>query len=230
MKITSEKIEEFGNKVVDLCLEKGYGDTCVYFNNKRVSIDSKMVFDDSDRGFHYEGSTEIKENCHPKDYFDYYNTNHVLSMSFEGNLYDALNYGSGAPALYKLFEEYGFYWELGNAWNLSAYPNDDDMEIEGVQYDRKPEPVYISLQRENNPSDLQKIMEWWYKASAKVGDIGSCVLGAGFRFNYNGVLYHMAACSPYQGSVSWEQNIGTVRIMLELAGADNIQYEYGNLD
>lgn len=230
MKITREKIEEFGNKVVDLCLEKGYGDTCVYFNNKRVSIDSKMVFDDSERGFHYEGSTKIKEDCHPGDYFDYYNTNHVLSMSFEGNLYDALNYECGAPALYKLFEEYGFYWELGNAWNLSAYPNDDDMEIEGVQYEKEPKPVYISLQQENNPAPLQKIMEWWYKASEKEGDVGSSVIGAGFVFTYEGVRYFMSACSPYQGSISWERHIDTVRTMLELAGAENIHYDYGSMD
>ena len=47
-------------------------------------------------------------------------------MSFEGPLYDVLNaYVPGwvkkEDEFRKLFEKYGFYYELGNAWNLSAY-------------------------------------------------------------------------------------------------------------
>jgi hypothetical protein len=47
-------------------------------------------------------------------------------MSFEGGLYSALNgYITGWSKLeeefLKLFEKRGCYFELGNAWNLSAY-------------------------------------------------------------------------------------------------------------
>ena len=47
----------------------------------------------------------------------------ILSMSFEGPLYYVLNgYEGGhlAEEFMKIFEKYGLYWELGNAWNLTA--------------------------------------------------------------------------------------------------------------
>lgn len=44
-------------------------------------------------------------------------------MSFEGPLYDVLNYefGSLAAGLDAIFEKYGVYYELGNAWNLTLH-------------------------------------------------------------------------------------------------------------
>ena len=53
------------------------------------------------------------------------NTN-TLSMSFEGPLYHVLNrYVRGwtklESELQKLFEKHGYYYEMGHAWNLSAY-------------------------------------------------------------------------------------------------------------
>lgn len=49
-------------------------------------------------------------------------------MSFEGPLYHMINYGSYEDVsdnflveFNDLFDEYGLYYELGDAWNLSAY-------------------------------------------------------------------------------------------------------------
>ena len=44
-------------------------------------------------------------------------------MSFEGPLYEVLNgYGSShlEEEFVKIFDKYGLYYELGNAWNLTA--------------------------------------------------------------------------------------------------------------
>ena len=65
------------------------------------------------------------ENKNPLDCFEYANPN-TLSMSFEGPLYHVLNgYVQGWTKLeaqfQKLFEKYGYYFEYGHAWNLSAY-------------------------------------------------------------------------------------------------------------
>lgn len=65
------------------------------------------------------------ENKNALDYFEYANPE-TLSMSFEGPLYHVLNgYVKSWTRLeaqfHKLFEKYNLYYELGYAWNLSAY-------------------------------------------------------------------------------------------------------------
>lgn len=65
------------------------------------------------------------EDKDPCDYFEYANPD-TLSMSFEGSLNHVLNgYTRGWVKLEeqfgKLFEKYGLYYEMGHAWNLSAY-------------------------------------------------------------------------------------------------------------
>jgi hypothetical protein len=58
-------------------------------------------------------------------------------MSFEGGLYDCINYGNGGvyDKLQNIFDNYGLYFELGNAWNLTAYPTNDDLEVEYTIYE-----------------------------------------------------------------------------------------------
>jgi len=77
------------------------------------------------KGKYIEEDLYEYENKNPLDYFEYANPN-TLSMSFEGPLYDVLNaYVRGWVKLedefLKLFEKYGWYYEMGHAWNLSAY-------------------------------------------------------------------------------------------------------------
>ena len=97
-------------------------DTCIYFNGKAYSTHDKK----EDRFYYNDRDHLIElENEDPRDYFEYVNSDHILSMSFEGPLYDVLNaYVPGWTRLeaefQKLFEKYGLYYEMGNAWNLTC--------------------------------------------------------------------------------------------------------------
>lgn len=63
----------------------------------------------------------------PKEYFKYVCQPNFISMSFEGILYEALNYclldsycNKVDKELSDIFGKYGYYYELGNSWNLST--------------------------------------------------------------------------------------------------------------
>ena len=108
--MTKKKIEKIANEIVDLCIKELWWDTDIYFNNKRICVYRK------DR-IYYE------ENCNPLDYFEYANPD-LISMSFEGLLYDEI-YSGFETSLTNLLEKYGLYYELGNSWNLSVYEMED---------------------------------------------------------------------------------------------------------
>ena len=225
-KLTKVGIEQFANEVMDYLIKHELDmDVCIYYNNKRMS--NKYNW----RNFDEPPKLVIEENISPFDYFEYANYDHILSMSFEGPLYDSLNYsGYAEEGLHDLFEKYGVYWELGHAWNLSAYLINDDMEVEYTCYKKPKEKIYLFRIDDETPIELENIMREWYRLSEAEGDKGSCVIGAGFNFTLNENDYFMGACSPYQGSLSWEAHVGTVRSMLEDIGATNIYYDWGRLD
>jgi len=82
-------------------------------------VDGKEVF-------RYNGEPFIEEGYDPRNYFEYVAKNHILSMSFEGDLYSILNaYTPGWTKLeaefQKIFEKHGCYYEMGHAWNLTCY-------------------------------------------------------------------------------------------------------------
>lgn len=223
-KLTKERIEEFANELYSWLVSKELNhDVCIYYNGKRIN-------NCYESGVGYQVRTENGYN--PYDYFEYVNPEHILSMSFEGPLYDVINYRpwSILDEFESIFEKYGCYYELGHAWNLSAYPNDDDMEIEFTPIKMRPDPEHIYRHKGNVIPELQTIMDEWYKMSSEYGDIGSCVIGAGFEFTYKGNSYFMSPCSPYQGSCSWESGVNYVRKSLESIGATDIHYNYGCLD
>ena len=114
--------ELLAKEIYELLLKNGmWQDVRIYFNGKALSTD------DGNRHFRYGGEPFVLENVNPRNFFEYAAppATHILSMSFEGPLYAALN--NGEPnwnvhtQLVKLFEKYGFYFEQGNAWNLTAY-------------------------------------------------------------------------------------------------------------
>ena len=119
-----KKAEALAKDIYNWCQKRGlWGDNIIYFNGKAWSsskewngVQGKSIGDDL-----YE-----YEDKNPRDYFEYVNDPNILSMSFEGPLNHVLNaYVSGWVKLenefMKLFEKYGLYYEMGNAWNLSAY-------------------------------------------------------------------------------------------------------------
>ena len=96
-------------------------DTTIYFNGIAYSTyDGKNFF------YNDPNHLVVLENQDPAEYFEYVNPDHILSMSFEGPLYEVLNgycYGwvEMEAEFQKIFRKYGLYFELGNAWNLSCY-------------------------------------------------------------------------------------------------------------
>jgi hypothetical protein len=80
------------------------------------------------------------------------------------------------------------------------------------------------------PDKLLQIQETWAEWAREYGDVGSCVLGAGFEFDYEGQRYKMPPTSPWQGSCSWEASKDKVEELLKEAGATNIRYHWGHMD
>ena len=90
-------------------------DVTIYFCGKALSTDDRhgnYAYNDPSRVF-------VLENLNPKDYFPYVGS--ILSMSFEGPLYDVLNYGPFdlEAEFSALLAQHGLYYELGNTWNLT---------------------------------------------------------------------------------------------------------------
>ena len=227
-KITKTDIERLANEIIEfLNKEELASDVSIYFNNKVVRENGSW-----DNEFNYIPKWETTENVNPHDYFEYCAYDHILSMSFEGGLYELLNYGGGSRMgkFEKIFEKYGLYYELGNAWNLSCYTINGDTEVEYTYYEKPKKKIYLHSGNFLNPRELQNIMDRWYNLSEKEGDVGSCVLGAGFNFEWQNDEYFMPAQSPWQGSCSWEAHKDVVHKMLEDVGATEIRYAWGIMD
>ena len=226
LKFTKEMIEQFAYDIMKYLTKHHLdSDVCIYFNNKRIRHEYDW------RSYNPSPKLIVEENISPVDYFEYVNYDHILSMSFEGPLYESMNYsGKHMDGLHELFEKYGVYWELGDSWNLSAYPIDDDLEIEFTAYARPKQKKELYMWDTSIPTVLRRIMDTWYKLSELEGDKGSCVVGAGYNFTWEGDDYFMCACSPYQGSISWEENKDVVRMMLQGIGATDIIYDFGRMD
>lgn len=97
-------------------------DTSIYVNGYRISYHGRDWHKNTEK-FDWE-KIKVEENMNPRGYFEW--AGNFMSMSFEGLLYDVMNdYYEGAykreEELRKIFEKYGKYYELGNAWNLSLY-------------------------------------------------------------------------------------------------------------
>lgn len=222
MKLTKIKIEQMANEIMEfLKKEKLDTDVLIYFNNKRM--DNKGI--------------NIGE-YDPHDYFEYANYNHILSMSFEGAFYRVVNYYENISYCDRIMEKfndilekYGVYKELGNSWNLTCSLIDDNTEVEYAHYNIPKERIRIyDINDDTVPTELRAIGRAWREFQAQVGDQGSCVLGAGFEFDYKDQPYFLTPCSLYQGSISWETNKDTIKMLLEVAGATNIRYNWGIMD
>ena len=120
--LTAEKTEQLATDIFNWLVKNGmWVDTHIYFNGKCWSTNNK----DSTE-FCYNQHKYFEYEADPKNYFQYVREPNILSMSFEGELYDVLNgyaYGWGkyADEFKNIFEKYGLYFELGHAWNLTCY-------------------------------------------------------------------------------------------------------------
>lgn len=228
MKLTKADIEKLANDIIDfLDVTEMLEDVSIFYNNRKINFRSSW---DRKTGTLCLDKSET-EDVSPFEYFEYANPDHILSMTFEGPFYEAINYsGYKMEQFSALLKQYGLYYELGNAWNLSLFPINDDMEIEFTPYKRKPDPEHIWYGCDHAPEALKTVMEVWFELSKAKGDIGSCVIGAGFNLSYNEKEYFMSSCSPWQGSLSWESNVDVVKKLLKEIGATDIHYDYGCMD
>lgn len=98
-------------------------DVAIYYDGKRMStnciVDGELV---SRNG----GEPFITEGEDPRRCFLYVADPHILSMVFEGPLYQVFN--DYTPHWYEreasfsaVLKKYGLYYELGDAWNLTCY-------------------------------------------------------------------------------------------------------------
>lgn len=111
MKITQQQIEALAAEIIDYCKRNEFDDTIVYYNGKRTFID-------------YDGINKT-EPANVHDYLEY--AGDILSVSFEGAMYDVFNYSFGElSARYidefdRIIGKFGLYFEHGNSWNLSLF-------------------------------------------------------------------------------------------------------------
>lgn len=120
--MTAKKIENLAKDIHSFLVNREmWIDANIYFNGKCWSTSNEL-----DTEFCYNENRYFEYEANPKCYFEYVANPHILSMSFEGILYDVLNgysYGwTKTEADFKaIFEKYGLYFELGNAWNLTCF-------------------------------------------------------------------------------------------------------------
>lgn len=121
--LTEKQREDLANEIFEWLVEHDmWMDVRIYFNGKywdSHNPETNEYYYDEYR--HYTGEAD------PKDYFEYVREpENILSMSFEGPLYEVLNgYRPGGWKLEEefrnIFYKYNVYYELGYAWSLTAY-------------------------------------------------------------------------------------------------------------
>lgn len=121
-KLTKSQIEKLAKEIRNFLLDyELWVDVNIFFNGKRYT-----TYDTKTGKYYYNDRKHLIEekNQKPETYFEYVNPEHILSMSFEGELCEMLYYGE-YPSLKekfdKIFEKYGLYYEFGNHWNFSCY-------------------------------------------------------------------------------------------------------------
>jgi len=217
-KLTHQDISKLANDIAnELRTMEAATDVIIYYNNQRMNAETG----------------EIEHNIDPHEYFEYAAYNHILSMSFEGFLYYYMDRHYKLPdKIEKLLAEANLCYELGDSWNLTCFPNNDNIEIEYTYYEKEPESIHVSYNfRESCPEKyLIPIMETWYELGSKEPDYGCCVIGEHMSFTLNNKLYHMTPYTGKQGDYTWTKYVGLIKSLLEGVGATNIIWHPGTLD
>jgi hypothetical protein len=123
--LTAEQREQLATEIFNWLVDNDlWIDVSIYFNGKRWSTMRKVG---EEYEFCYNERRYFESEADPKDYFEYVREpENILSMSFEGSLYEILNgYVRGWAKLEdefrKIFDKYGVYPQMGNAWNLTCF-------------------------------------------------------------------------------------------------------------
>ena len=117
-KLFKTKAEKCAKEIIDYLLSKEMmDDTFIYVNGKRYGT--------CDGEGHYNYGTSSWDNVYVeddkvgKDYCEY--AGDIISISSEGSLYDAMNYGfewnTKVPdEIYAILKRYGYYLEACTSW------------------------------------------------------------------------------------------------------------------
>ena len=116
---TPEELDKLKDDVVALLRDYDMlTDVCIYVNGNRYNCTPREP----------EGYI-VEPGLDPADYFEYVRSEgNLFAMSFEGTLNHVLNmyiggYDTFLRSFDALFEDLGLYYEFGDAWNLSCYPD-----------------------------------------------------------------------------------------------------------
>lgn len=119
-KLNTQQIENLAIEIRNFLIEQKLWIDCnIYFNGKCFTTYDGKVFANNDCK-----NLIVLEDRNPKDYFSYVAEDHILSMSFEGPFYSALNYrgrGHIIKDFNELLSKYGVYYEQGESWNLTCF-------------------------------------------------------------------------------------------------------------
>ena len=219
-RLTKKQKEKLAYEILELLKEYGLNtDVRIYFAGKCLT-----------------GNGDIISGVRASDRFDYANDD-TLSMAFEGSFYEVINYYAPAtanivlPKFSGILKAYGLYYELGNPWNLATYYCNPKLaksvpEIKEGENAKNPVRIY----RDNCPAELEAVRAEWEQRQNIYGDVGTCVLGAGFTFKHKGVYYKMPPQGRWQGSLSWEASKDDIKDMLLDIGCEDITYDWGRMD
>lgn len=178
-----------------------------------------------DRKLYNGDGTVDRENANPQDWCRYFSSDFIMGIWLEAPE-EFVNW----DGLSEILAKYNLYYEHCTSVYIDFVWDGEGKEPEYTVYE-KPEDVIRLYDGVNAPSyEIKRIMNKWYIKSANEGDRGCCVIGAGFKFRYEGKLYFMGAQSPWQGNLSWEPYVDGVRTSLAEAGATEIEYDYGRMD
>jgi len=126
MNMTKEQIEALRDDIIAY-LTKGLNEWLA-LDCRIYALGHAWEFRNSEPALNIEKKFIDIGEKNPRDFFDYVpekDEDHILSMSFEGGLYEVLNGYLESAKEYSefnaIFEKHGVWYELGNAWNLTCY-------------------------------------------------------------------------------------------------------------
>lgn len=224
--VTKEMIDNLAKRLVNGLAKREYANVSVYYNNKRTRIDGKWSRNDDGE---YVMTTEIitEENINPHDYFECA-YNHILSMAFEGELYDYCYDNLTFPKwMESIFKQYNLMYEFADSWNVSFYPNEDGWEYEFTIYE-EPERETTLYRWECYPEYpwFTGLVDACDKAYETYGVNGSIICGSGFHFKVDS--------KPFFYNTGYDQsdlvNVDGIREYLESINATDIVYDWGRMD
>ena len=113
--LTPANLKKLAHKLVDYLVKNDLQyDVNIYVAGQRWDFDKTDTKTPAGNGYH------VTDGVMPS--IEYANPD-TITMTFEGPLYGAINYGDGSvmAELDKLFKSYGLYLEQGHAWSMAAY-------------------------------------------------------------------------------------------------------------